>query len=184
MKKQSAGILLYRSSPKGFEVFLVHPGGPFWAKKDIAAWSIPKGEFIPEEEAFAAAKREFREEVGADVPQGKAIELGQFKVSSSKIVHAWAVEADFDTKQVKSNAFELEWPPKSGQTRTFPEVDKAGWFSLGRAQVKIVKGQVPVLEQLAAKLGVAFPAADGSAASAELSAKKTGSLREGQTSLF
>jgi predicted NUDIX family NTP pyrophosphohydrolase len=153
MKKFSAGILIYRKTDV-VEAFLVHPGGPFWAKKDIAAWSIPKGEHSEEEDTLSAAKREFAEEVGQDLPKGELIDLGDFKVSSGKVVHAWAVESDIDAKHVKSNLFEMEWPPKSGKMQEFPEVDKAGWFPLALAIQKIVKGQVPIVEKLAEHLGV------------------------------
>jgi predicted NUDIX family NTP pyrophosphohydrolase len=189
MKKQSAGLLLHRSGIEGIEVFLVHPGGPFWAKKDVAAWSIPKGEFERIEDPFSAAKREFREETGMDAPEGKITELGEFKVSSSKVVHAWAIEADFDAKQVKSNTFEMEWPPKSGKTEPFPEVDKAGWFSLAVAHLKLVKGQVPLLEAFAKTVGAEIPPdraplevtpAEKPVAEPKTSQSSTG----GQTSLF
>jgi predicted NUDIX family NTP pyrophosphohydrolase len=151
--KQSAGLLLYRGDTTSMEVFLVHPGGPFWAKKDMGAWSIPKGEFEGDEDAASAAKREFKEETGIDVPDGNVTELGQVKASSSKMIHAWAVEADVDPKQVKSNTFDMEWPPKSGQSQQFPEVDKAAWFPLSVAKTKIVKGQTALLEKLAELTG-------------------------------
>lgn len=153
MKKVSAGILVYRKADV-VEAFLVHPGGPFWAKKDNAAWSIPKGEYDADEDALSAAKREFQEEVGQAVPKGKLVKLGEFKVTSSKVVHAWAIEGEIDPKHVKSNMFEMEWPPKSGNMQEFPEVDKAGWFPLAFALQKIVKGQVPIIEKLAETLGV------------------------------
>lgn len=183
MKKQSAGLLLYRNVPEGTEVFLVHPGGPFWAKKDIAAWSIPKGEYEAEEDPLLAAKREFTEETGLPVPQAELALLGQFKVSSSKEVTAWAGEADINPKQVKSGLFEMEWPPKSGQTQEFPEVDKATWFPLGTAKAKLVKGQVQILEALAGMLSVAI--AEAPAAQPPLPKTKKGKpAGEGQTSLF
>ena len=146
--KQSAGILLYRKN-KDVEVLLVHPGGPFWARKDNGAWSIPKGECEPDEDALTAAKREYKEEIGSDAPQGELIDLGECKVSSAKVVRTWAVEGNLDPKQVKSNEFEMEWPPKSGQTQQFPEVDKAAWFPLHTAMKKLVKGQTPILQKLA-----------------------------------
>jgi predicted NUDIX family NTP pyrophosphohydrolase len=151
--KRSAGLLLFRKLNK-IEVLLVHPGGPFWAKKDAGCWSIPKGEFLDGEEPQVAAKREFHEELGVTAPEGELIELGSAKQSSSKVVYAWALEADLDTKHVKSNLFEMEWPPKSGQIQEFPEVDRAGWFSLSEASNKLVKGQAPLLQVLAEKLGV------------------------------
>jgi predicted NUDIX family NTP pyrophosphohydrolase len=152
MKKQSAGLLLYRKN-KVLEVLLVHPGGPFWAKKDLAAWSIPKGEFLDDEEPQVAARREFYEELGVAAPEGELIDLGSAKQSSGKVVYAWALEADLDTKHVKSNLFEMEWPPKSGQTQEFPEVDRAEWFALPMATKKLVKGQLPLLQNLAEQLG-------------------------------
>lgn len=133
---------------------LVHPGGPFWARKDQGAWSIPKGECEPDEDYLDAARREYREETGSEIPTGKLIELGAFKVSSGKTVSAWALEADFDTKHVKSSTFEMEWPPKSGQNQEFPEVDKAEWFPMAVAIEKSVKGQVQIIEKLAAVLEV------------------------------
>lgn len=154
MKKQSAGILLYRKTAKGLEVFIGHPGGPFWAKKDRAAWSIPKGEFTDEEDALVAAKREFREEVGIDPPEGNYADLGSFKQPSGKVVYAYALEADLDTQQVKSNLFEMEWPPKSGQMQQFPEIDKVGWTPIAIACEKVVKGQIPLLEKLAENLQI------------------------------
>jgi predicted NUDIX family NTP pyrophosphohydrolase len=153
MAKQSAGILLYKTSETGIEVLLVHPGGPFWAKKDVGVWSIPKGEFAEGEEPFAAAKREFAEELGRAAPAGEFIELGTAKQPSGKIIYAWALAADFDAGAAKSNTFSMEWPPKSGQQQEFPEADKAAWFSLAIAQTKIVKGQLSLLETLASKLG-------------------------------
>src|SRR5436190_3780300 len=136
MAKQSAGILLYRISNKFPEVFLVHPGGPFWSKKDDGAWSIPKGEFETNEEPLTAAKREFEEETGVAI-SGKFIELVPIKQKGGKIVYAWAVEGDIDPEKIQSNSFEIEWPPKSGKMKTFPEIDKASWFTLNDAFVKI-----------------------------------------------
>lgn len=183
MKKQSAGLLLYRNVLGGTEVFLVHPGGPFWAKKDIAAWSIPKGECEPEEDLLSAAKREFAEETGLAVPQAELSLLGQFKVSSNKEVTAWAAEADIDPKHVKSCLFAMEWPPKSGQRQEFPEVDKAAWFPLATAKAKLVKGQMPILEALADKLGVEIE--EVPAVQPPLPKTKKGkTVSEGQTSLF
>lgn len=154
MKKQSAGILIYKHGAGGLEVFLTHPGGPFWAKKDKNAWSIPKGEFEQDESPKDAAWREFKEEVGMPVPKGDSLELGVFRVSSNKEAHVWAIEADLDPKQVKSNSFEMEWPPKSGQMQTYDEVDKAAWFPAAVAREKMMKGQVQILEALAKQLQV------------------------------
>lgn len=179
MKKLSAGILIYRTTDI-VEAFLVHPGGPFWAKKDAAAWSIPKGEYEESEDPLAAAKREFAEEVGQTVPDGELIDLGEFKVTSSKVVHAWAVEGEINPKHVKSNLFELEWPPKSGKMQEFPEVDKAGWFPLAVALQKIVKGQVPIIEKLAEVLGVEVAMQVAPAKEAKTKAQ----LDKEQTSLF
>ena len=147
MAKQSAGILLYRNASGRIEVLLVHPGGPFWAKKDDGAWSIPKGEFVDGEEAVEAAKREFQEETGMAI-DGTLEALKPVKQPGGKTVYAWAVEGDVNASAVRSNTFSMEWPPKSGKNRSFPEVDRAGWFDLDMAKVKILKGQVGLLEQL------------------------------------
>lgn len=157
--KQSAGILLHRDRGQGVEVLLVHPGGPFWSRKDAGAWSIPKGEFLEDEEPFVAAQREFSEELGLAVPEGQTKELGSVQQSGSKIVFAWAVGADLDIEAIKSNMFDLEWPPKSGQMKQFPEIDRAGWFTLDVAQTKLVKGQVPLTQKLADALGIELPPA-------------------------
>jgi predicted NUDIX family NTP pyrophosphohydrolase len=153
MAKQSAGILLYRRAPKGVEVLIVHPGGPFWAKRDAGAWSIPKGEFSEGEDAQAAAKREFAEEMGAPAPEGDYLSLGDAKQRSGKVVHGFALENDFNLELFKSNMFTMEWPPKSGTQQEFPECDRAAWVTLGTAKKKLVSGQVPLLERLAEKLG-------------------------------
>jgi predicted NUDIX family NTP pyrophosphohydrolase len=155
MKRQSAGLLLFRKTDQ-IEVLLVHPGGPFWAKKEMGSWSIPKGEFLDDEEPQTAARREFYEELGVAAPEGELIGLGSAKQSSGKVVYAWALEADFDTKHVKSNVFEMEWPPKSGQMQQFPEVDRAAWFDLPTAAQKVVKGQVPLLKNLTDILGTSI----------------------------
>jgi predicted NUDIX family NTP pyrophosphohydrolase len=147
MPKQSAGLLLFRERDGGFEVLLVHPGGPFWAKKDDGAWSIPKGEFTGGEDPLAAARREFVEELGAAV-DGEFISLGAVKQSGGKVVHAWAVRSDFDPVQLKSNTFSMEWPPRSGKQQVFPEVDRAEWFGLEAARAKILKGQAEFLDRL------------------------------------
>jgi predicted NUDIX family NTP pyrophosphohydrolase len=145
--KQSAGILLYRLNENRLEVLLVHPGGPFWEKKDEHAWSIPKGEFTDNEDSLTAAKREFQEETGF-AADGSFFELNPVKQSGGKTVYAWAVEGYIDAAAVKSNSFSLEWPPKSGKYRDFPEIDKAGWFTTEEARVKIIKGQMAFIEQL------------------------------------
>jgi len=131
MSIQSAGILLYRHKDKSVQVLLVHPGGPFWAKKDSGVWSFPKGELKGDESALVAAKREFNEETGQKVPAGDLIPLGETKQSSGKVVYAWALQADLDAAKVKCNTFKMEWPPKSGVIREFPENDRAAWFDLG-----------------------------------------------------
>ena len=160
MLKISAGILLFRKRPAGVEVMLVHPGGPFWAKKDIGAWSIPKGLADEGEDPLAAAKREFFEETGATV-SGEFIDLGAHKQPGGKTVVAWGCEGDFDPASLKSNMFTMEWPPGSGKTGEFPEVDKAGWHSLDEALKKVTKGQRPIIAALAAKLGVRLTKDDG-----------------------
>jgi predicted NUDIX family NTP pyrophosphohydrolase len=148
MALHSAGILLFRYKNGKLEVMLVHPGGPFWASKDEAAWSIPKGLFDDTENALDAARREFNEETGLQV-DGKFIELGEVKQPSGKIVHAWALEKDLDVTRIESNSFTIEWPKDSGKMRDYPEVDKAGWFDLDDARKKILKGQVALLDRLA-----------------------------------
>jgi predicted NUDIX family NTP pyrophosphohydrolase len=148
MKKQSAGILLFRGSVAELEVFLVHPGGPFWARKDAGTWSIPKGEYSDDEDALAAAKREFEEETGVAI-NGDFISLGEVKQAGGKLVKAWAVDHDLHPANLRSNTFKLEWPPKSGKIREFPEVDAWAWFSLAVARGKIVKAQEAFLTRLA-----------------------------------
>ncbi|HXP76891.1 MAG TPA: NUDIX domain-containing protein [Stellaceae bacterium] len=147
MPKISAGLLLYRLRRGKLEVFLVHPGGPFWVKKDAGAWSIPKGEAVPGEALLAAAQREFREETGLGVG-GDFRALAPVRQPSGKLVHAWAVEADCDANAIRSNTFAMDWPPRSGQRHEFPEVDRAAWFDLPAARVKITKGQLGLLDQL------------------------------------
>ena len=146
MIKRSAGLLVYRMRDEEIDVFLVHPGGPFWAKKDAGAWSIPKGEFETEQ-PLVAAMREFEEETGLKI-SGDFIELKPVKQKGGKIVYAWAVEADFDASDIQSNMFKLEWPPKSGVIREFPEVDRAAWFDLETARLKILASQAGLIEQL------------------------------------
>jgi predicted NUDIX family NTP pyrophosphohydrolase len=145
--KQAAGILLYRQGPSGLEVLLAHPGGPLWAKKDLGAWTIPKGQFGDSESALDAAKREFEEEMGS-AANGEFAELGSIRQPSGKVVHAFTAESDFDVTSVKSNLFTLEWPPKSGRNGQFPEVDRAGWFSIDEARQRILKGQEPFIDRL------------------------------------
>jgi len=154
--KQSAGLLVYRHRAGALEIFLVHPGGPFWAKKDAGAWSIPKGEFGDDEEKLAAARREFHEETGLAL-DGVFVELAPVKQSGGKQVFAWAVEQDLDAAAVRSNSFSLEWPPGSGRTQEFPEIDRAAWFDVPLALVKILKGQQPLVLQLLARLGIDPP---------------------------
>jgi len=151
MAETSAGILLHRNGPAGRELFLVHPGGPFWARKDEAAWSIPKGLVDPQEDPGAAARREFAEEVGT-VPPGELSLLGEFKLSGSKRLLAYEMESDFDPGVLVSNRFEMEWPPRSGRMQSFPEVDRAAWFGLEQAAVKLHLGQHPLVEALRLRL--------------------------------
>jgi len=146
--RKSAGLLLFRRTPAGVEVLLVHPGGPLWAKKDEGAWSIPKGEIDADEAPLAAARREFEEELGSPV-SGQFIALAPIRQASGKVVHAWAVEADFDPATFTSGMFSMEWPPRSGQQQEFPEVDRAEWFSIDNARRKINKAQIELLDQLA-----------------------------------
>ncbi len=151
MPKTSAGILLFRRRPQGVEVLLVHPGGPFWARKDDGAWSIPKGLADEGEDLLAAAKREVLQETGLGV-EGECFALGAFKQPGGKMVVAWALEGDFDPGALTSNTFAMEWPPRSGKTAEFPEVDRAVWFDLETALTKIVKGQRLILEALPERL--------------------------------
>ncbi|TPG33762.1 NUDIX domain-containing protein [Mycolicibacterium hodleri] len=152
MPRTSAGLLLYRHGPDGLDVLIGHPGGPFWARKDDAAWSIPKGEYTEGEDPWAAAQREFIEEIGLPVPDGPRIALPPVKQSGGKIVTAFAVEADLDVTDSVSNTFEMEWPKGSGKTKDFPEIDRVGWFSVTEAKVKLLKGQRPLLDALIARL--------------------------------
>ncbi len=146
-KKLSAGIVLYRRSGGRLEVFLVHPGGPFWTKKDAGAWSIPKGEYAEGDEPEAAARREFQEETGCELT-GPLQSLTSLKQPSGKVISAWAMEGDFDSAMLKSNTFPLEWPPRSGRTQHFPEVDRGAWFDIPTAREKILAGQRPFLDEL------------------------------------
>jgi predicted NUDIX family NTP pyrophosphohydrolase len=147
MAKTSAGLLLYRWREGGLEVFLVHPGGPFWARKDQGAWSIPKGEFTAGEDPLVAARREVEEETGL-VPDGAFVALTPLRQAGGKIVHAFALEGDCDPTAIRSNRFTIEWPPRSGQRREFPEVDRAAWFTVAEAERKILESQLGLLEQL------------------------------------
>ena len=147
MGRASAGLVLFRRTTAGVEVLLVHPGGPFFAKKDAGAWSIPKGEVAEGEELLAAARREFAEELGFEA-SGEFLSLGEVKQKGGKVVHAWAVEGDCEPGKCRSNSFKMEWPPRSGKWAEFPEVDRAEFFSLAAAREKINTGQVPLLDQL------------------------------------
>jgi predicted NUDIX family NTP pyrophosphohydrolase len=148
---ESAGILLYRRKGASLEVLLVHPGGPYWRAKDAGAWTIPKGVIDPGEEALAAAVREMREETGVAV-EGPFIALGPVKQKAGKVVTAFACEGDCDPAAIVSNTFELEWPPRSGRMQEFPEVDRAGWFSVEAARIKLIAAQIPLVEELEARL--------------------------------
>lgn len=150
MPKKSAGLLLYRKSPSGTEVLLVHPGGPFWKSKDEGAWTIPKGEFNDGEDPLVAAKREFEEETGSTPPDGDYVPLIPIKQKNGKMVYAWAVEGDFDPSNLRSNNFSCEWPPKSGRMQEFPEVDRAEWFVPEDAKQKMFSGQPALIDQLLA----------------------------------
>ena len=155
MAKRSAGILMYRGQPQARELLLVHPGGPFWANKDDGAWSIPKGEYDDGEDPLACAIREFQEELGKSPVAGptRVANLGEIAQPSGKSVIAYAIEGDFEPAALKSNRFELEWPPSSGQTQSFPEVDRAQWFSPAEARQKILPGQAPFIDRLLERLG-------------------------------
>jgi predicted NUDIX family NTP pyrophosphohydrolase len=149
MPPVSAGLLLYRRRGSSLEVFLVHPGGPYWAKKDDGSWSVPKGLIDADEEELACARREFKEETGFDPPMEVPVhDLGTFRQPSGKRLHVWAIEGDCDPAALTSNLFEMEWPPKSGRTASFPEVDRGGWFDRAQANLKIVSGQRPLLDKL------------------------------------
>ena len=150
--KPSAGILLFRRCGTELEVLLVHPGGPMWAKRDEGAWSIPKGEYEPEENPLAAARREFAEELGSSAPEGDPIDLGQIRQRSGKVVTAWALPGDLDAGAIVSNTCMIVWPPRSGREIEIPEVDRAEWFDLAAARVKINAAQVTLLERLEAEV--------------------------------
>jgi predicted NUDIX family NTP pyrophosphohydrolase len=147
VQKRSAGILVYRQREGALEVFLVHPGGPFWAKKDRGAWTVPKGEYTDAEQPLDAAIREFKEETGFDL-RGKFVELGTITQASGKVVSAWACAGDLDPEKLISNSCQIEWPPHSGRSMTIPEVDRGGWFSLAEAKARILPAQQPFLDRL------------------------------------
>jgi predicted NUDIX family NTP pyrophosphohydrolase len=151
--RRSAGILLYRNAAGTPEVLLVHPGGPYWARKDAGAWSIPKGEYEDGEDPQACALREFEEELGTALPPGELIELGDVKQKGGKVVTAWAAEGDLDADAVRSNTFTMEWPPRSGRTAEFPEIDRAGWFEIETARQKLVGAQTEFLDRLVERIG-------------------------------
>ena len=155
MSETSAGVLAWRRTASGFEVLLVHPGGPYWARKDEAGWSIPKGLIEPGEEGWAAAAREFAEELGRPIV-GEPDPLSPCKTPDGKVIWAWLVEADFDVAEVRSNRFEMEWPRGSGQLRWFPEVDRAGWFDPETALWKVHRGQKPILTEAFERLASAL----------------------------
>jgi predicted NUDIX family NTP pyrophosphohydrolase len=148
MSKLSAGVLMYRTRDGVVEVLIAHPGGPFWARKDDGAWSIPKGEYLNGEDPWAAAQREFFEELALPVPAGPRIDFGSLKQPSGKVVTAFAVEGDLDVTDARSNTFQIEWPRGSGKMREFPEVDRVGWFAVRQARTKLLKGQLPFLDRL------------------------------------
>jgi predicted NUDIX family NTP pyrophosphohydrolase len=153
MPKTSAGILLYRYRQQRLQVFLVHPGGPFWARKDLGAWSVPKGEFTAGEDPLLCALREFEEETGVTLPANSRFTvLAPLRQKGGKVVHAWALAADVDAENISSNTFEMEWPPRSGKKQTFPEVDKAAWFDIPQAKEKILESQLPFIEELAQRV--------------------------------
>jgi predicted NUDIX family NTP pyrophosphohydrolase len=145
---RSAGILLFRRTGAAVEVLIVHPGGPLWARRDDGAWSIPKGEYDSGQEALAAARREFEEEIGAPVPDGEALALGEVRLKSGKRVVAWALEGDVDATAIRSNSFAMQWPPRSGRIQEFPEVDRGEWFTPASARVKLNPAQVEFVDRL------------------------------------
>lgn len=152
MPKHSAGLLMHRQVSGTLEVLLVHPGGPFWAKKDAGAWSIPKGEIEEGEDALAAARREFEEETGRSA-EGSFVPLQPIRQRGGKHILAWAFEGDFDPLQLRSATFSMEWPPRSGQQRDFPEVDRAAWFAVEEARRRVNAGQVPLVDELSRLVG-------------------------------
>ncbi|HEY4871001.1 MAG TPA: NUDIX domain-containing protein [Candidatus Dormibacteraeota bacterium] len=152
MSVQSAGLLLYRQRDGKREVLLVHPGGPFWQKRDEGVWSIPKGEFADNEAGMDVARREFHEELGTAAPTGEATPLGEVRQTKGKVVHAWALPGDLDVTRITSNTFEIEWPPRSGRMQQFPEVDRAGWFDVDSARRKLLPAQRAFIDRLEEQL--------------------------------
>ena len=151
--RKSAGILLYRGTGAELELLLVHPGGPFWAQKDVGVWSIPKGEYGDDEDPRACALREFEEETGTPLPPGELIELGDVRQKGGKVVTAWAAQGDLDAVAIRSNTFRMQWPPRSGRWATFPEVDRAGWFGVDEAREKLNPAQSDFVDRLLTRLG-------------------------------
>lgn len=149
MPRRSAGLLLHRQGPHGLEVLLVHPGGPYWAAKDEGAWTVPKGEYAEDQDQAATAEREFAEELGSAAPPGPRLDLGEVRQAGGKWTRLWAVAGDLDVSEVRSNTFEMEWPPRSGRRATFPEVDRAGWFRMEEARAKLLPSLLPFLDRLA-----------------------------------
>ena len=168
MKKQSAGLLVYRKRNFQTEVLLVHPGGPFWSKKDLGAWSIPKGEYDESEDSLGAAKREFEEETGQPAPHENPIDLGEIKRRDGKIIKAWAVLGDLDVSAISSNKIKIEWPPRSGKQMEIPEVDRADWFIISKAGPKMHRGQDEFINRLAAHLQVSLEPLETSPSQASL----------------
>ncbi|MGV0746442.1 NUDIX domain-containing protein [Mycolicibacterium sp. XJ870] len=161
MAKLSAGLLLYRVTDDVVEVLIAHPGGPFWARKDDGAWSVPKGEYVEGEDPWAAAQREFTEELGAPPPDGARLDLTPVRQAGGKVVTAFAVRGDFDVTAARSNTFTLEWPKGSGRIREFPEIDRVAWFPVAAARTKLLAGQRPLLDQLMAAPDLAGCREDG-----------------------
>lgn len=153
MPRRSAGLLLHRRGSRGPEVLLVHPGGPLWASKDEGAWTVPKGEYAEGEDQAATAEREFAEELGSPAPPGPRLDLGEIRQAGGKWTRLWAVAGDLDVSTAHSNTFAMEWPPRSGRQQTFPEVDRAGWFTLEEARVKLLASLAPFIDRLAERLG-------------------------------
>jgi predicted NUDIX family NTP pyrophosphohydrolase len=156
-RRASAGILMYRQRDGRLEVLLVHPGGPVWARRDVGAWSIPKGEYEEGEELLAAARREFAEELGSPPPDGETVDLGEIRQKSGKRVRAWALRGDLDADRTQSNTFTMEWPPRSGQLQEFPEVDRAEWLTLEQARERINPAQAALLDRLEQMVGAQPP---------------------------
>jgi predicted NUDIX family NTP pyrophosphohydrolase len=161
MPKASAGIVAFRRKRGAIEVLLVHPGGPLWRNKDVGAWSIPKGEYIAGEDAEEVARKEFREELGIELTEKGPFPLGDVRQRGGKTVTAFAVETDLDTEKIHSNTFEIEWPPRSGRRQTFPEVDRARWFKLASARIKINDAQKVLLDRLESEVNRRMPLARG-----------------------